>query len=162
VSSKTDFDVASWNVLRDTPQLVGAAMMMAGASGLGTIKETFAVGRGLVEGQASAVPLIHELNQREEVFAARDTLKASMGEAGTGDPRARVRAAALDHARQAAAILKSKATSDDLTSYRDWVYSLAEGVAKAAREGGVLGFGGVQVSPEEQSLLDELRAALNS
>jgi len=50
------------------------------------VKETFAVGRGLVEGQASAVPLIHELNQREEVFAARDTLKASMGEAGTGDP----------------------------------------------------------------------------
>jgi hypothetical protein len=162
VATKADFDEQAWRILRETPQLVGSAMMMAGPSGLGTVKESFAIGQGLVQGQASRSPLIQALNTRDEIIAAQDEMKEWMRAPGSGDPKARFRAEALEKARAAVAALKANASPEELAAYRDWVYSLAEGVAKAAREGGVLGFGGVEVSPGEQSLLDELKVALNS
>ena len=162
MSTRDDFDEQSWKILRETPQLVGAAMMMAGASGLGTVKESFAIGQGLLQGQSSANPIVKALNSRDEILAAQSEVKEWMRSPEPGDPKTRFRAAALEKVKSAVATLKVKGSPEDLSSYRDWVYALAEGVAKAAREGGVLGFGGVQVSPEEQSLLDELKAALHT
>ncbi len=162
MSTKNDFDEQSWKILRQTPQLVGAAMMMAGASGLGTIKESFALGQGLLQGQSNNNPLVQALNTRDEILAAQNEMKEWMRSPEPGDPKTRFRAAALEKVRAAVATLKAKGSPEDLASYRDWVYSLAEEVAKAAREGGVLGFGGVQVSPEEQSLLAELKVALDT
>ena len=161
MAAKKDFDEQSWKILRETPQLVGTAMMMAGASGLGTIKESFAIGQGLMEGQASATPLIRQLNLREEILAAQASVKEWVQKGDAGDIKTRVRVEAIDKCRAAITVLQAHGSQEDLAAFRDWVYALAEGVAKAACEGGVLGFGGVRISPEEQSLLDDLKAAMN-
>jgi len=161
MAKKADFDEQSWRVLRETPQIVGAAMMMAGASGLGTVKESFAIGQGLLEGQSHSIPLLRELNTRDEILAAQEAMKEWM-KGGQGDPRERLRAEALEKSTLAMATLKARGSPEEVAAYRDWVYELAEKVAAAAREGGVLGFGGVRISPEEQALLGELKTALNA
>ncbi len=54
MSSKNDYSAEEWQLLLDVPPLVGTAVMMAGGSGLGTLKEAFAIASGvLVRGTAT-------------------------------------------------------------------------------------------------------------
>jgi hypothetical protein len=48
----------------------------------------------------------------------------------------------------------------DAAPFKRWIYGVAEQVAGASKEGGVLGIGGTPVSAEEQTALDELKGAL--
>lgn len=50
--TKNDFTPENWAALRETPHLVGVATMIAGASGLGTIKESIAAAQTVMEGQS--------------------------------------------------------------------------------------------------------------
>jgi hypothetical protein len=43
---------------------------------------------------------------------------------------------------------------------RTWLASISRGVAEASKEGGFLGFGGVQVSDAEKATLDQVATAL--
>jgi hypothetical protein len=54
-------------------------------------------------------------------------------------------------------MLSGKADSGEIDAYRKLLYGLAEKVAHASREGGILGFGGKAVSAAEQSFLDQLQ-----
>jgi len=54
-------------------------------------------------------------------------------------------------------MLSGKADPEEIEAYRKFLYRLAEKVANASREGGVLGFGGKAVSAAEQSFLDDLQ-----
>ena len=77
--TKNDFSAPDWNTLRDTQYLVGFAMVMAGASGLGTIKELAALSQQIIQNQASGVPLIRDLTATSEMQAAQASLKQSFG-----------------------------------------------------------------------------------
>jgi hypothetical protein len=67
---------------------------------------------------------------------------------------------ALEKARASLSLLNGKATVEEIDDYRRLLYGLAEKVANAAKEGGILGFGGTQVSEGEQTFLDNLRGVL--
>jgi hypothetical protein len=67
---------------------------------------------------------------------------------------------ALEHARASIALLSGKADSKEIDAYRKLLYGLAEKVANASREGGILGFGGKAVSAAEQSFLDDLQKTI--
>jgi hypothetical protein len=155
--TKNDFAASDWNTLRDTPYLVGLATLLAEPSGLGTIKESIAITMGIWESQASEIPLIRDLTNRAEMQAAQNSLKGrftgSQGEAAKKD----IRDLALQHARSSMALLSGKADAKEIDAYRKLLYGLAEKVATASREGGVLGFGGKAVSAAEQSFLDDLQ-----
>src|SRR5205807_8817421 len=58
--------------------------------------------------------------------------------------------------RAAIGILERHAGDDDLNAYKRFVYSVAEAVAHAHREGGFLGIGGTDVNEREQAALDEI------
>src|SRR5215813_10331573 len=73
--TKNDFAAEDWTTLRDTPYLVGLATMLAEPSGLGTIKESFAITMGIWENQASGTPFIRDLTSRGEIQAAQTSLK---------------------------------------------------------------------------------------
>jgi hypothetical protein len=60
-----------------------------------------------------------------------------------------------------AALLDGKAP-EDAAAFKAWLEDLARRVAEAAKEGGFLGFGGVQVSAAEQATLTEISAALRT
>jgi len=61
--------------------------------------------------------------------------------------------------RDAVALLDAKA-GDEAPAIKQWLYGVAEKAAKAAKEGGFLGFGGTTVSPEETAALAELAGIL--
>jgi hypothetical protein len=155
---KNDFSAADWTTLRDTPYLVGFSTVLAGSSGLATIKELIALSQGIIENQASNVALIRDLTTRDEVEAAQDSLKQSFGE---GKPSSdSVRQRTLEHVRSSINLLENRGSEGETGSYRRMLYGIAEKVANAAREGGFLGFGGTQVSEGERSFFNELRSVL--
>jgi hypothetical protein len=57
------------------------------------------------------------------------------------------------------ALLDAKGPGD-AAAFKSWLQSIAQHTAEAAKEGGFLGFGGVQVSEAETATLAEIRAAL--
>ena len=155
--TKNDFAASDWNTLRDTPYLVGLATLLAEPSGLGTIKESIAITMGIWENQASEIPLIRDLTSRAEMQAAQDSLKSRLT-GSKGEPSKNVmRDLALEHARSSIALLSGKADSQEIDAYRKLLYGVAEKVANASKEGGILGFGGKAVSAAEQSFLDDLQ-----
>jgi len=66
----------------------------------------------------------------------------------------------LEAARRAGAILGVSADEAQASEVRSWLLSVARTVAEAAREGGVLGLGGEQVSPHETDTIEAIADAL--
>ena len=65
----------------------------------------------------------------------------------------------IEGLRQVSLLLEAKAPTD-AAAFKTWLAALAERVAAASKEGGFLGFGGVQVSDAEKATLGEISAAL--
>jgi hypothetical protein len=158
--TKNDFDPADWKTLRDTQFLVGFGMVLAGASGLGTVKELIALSQGIMENQSSSTPLIRDLTSRESMQDGQASLKASLGGAESKPTPEKVRQLALEQVRTSMTLLGAKATPAEKDAYGRMVYGLAEKVAKAAKEGGFLGVGGTLVSENERAFLNELADTL--
>jgi hypothetical protein len=51
--------------------------------------------------------------------------------------------------------------AEEAAGFKTWVLSIGDQVAKAAREGGFLGFGGTQVSAEEVTMIDRIKASFS-
>jgi hypothetical protein len=60
--------------------------------------------------------------------------------------------------RQAVGILERHGAEEEVVAYKRFVFSLADTVARAHREGGFLGIGGTEISEHEQEALDEIAA----
>jgi hypothetical protein len=72
----------------------------------------------------------------------------------------RARVAALEQAANSMAIMQEQATIEEAIQFKHWLYAIADQVTIAAKSGGFLGFGSVQVSDKERQFLADLRAAL--
>lgn len=57
-------------------------------------------------------------------------------------------------------IAESKASDDEVESYKQFMVTAAAAVANANREGDFIGIGGKPVSAREQAALDEIRSTL--
>ena len=64
--------------------------------------------------------------------------------------------------REAIRIVEQKATPEEAEEYRQFVLRVADVVAHAHKEGGVLGIGGTEVSEQEQAVLDQLASTLGT
>ena len=64
--------------------------------------------------------------------------------------------------REAVRIVEERATPEETEEYRQFILRLADVVAHAHKEGGTLGIGGKEVSPEEQAALDRLSTTLGA
>jgi hypothetical protein len=164
MASKTDFTSEEWSTLREAPQVVALAVAMSGASGLvGTLKEAFSSSVALVEGTRSDNELIRSLSSREEISASQQSLRANLPQGqGFADAKEKLSALAVEKARAAMEILRRKGAESDAEAYRGFVKGVGERVAKSAKEGGVLGFGGERVSEAERQMLASLDGALGA
>jgi hypothetical protein len=162
MADKSSFTAAEWQALVEAPMLAGMAVTAADPSGLwGMLKESFATGEALakVKADAAANPLIKaivaEYGSAEGRGIARDGLKERLA----GSRPAEISAKAVTGLAEASAILEAKAP-EDAAAVRAWLASISREVALASKEGGFLGFGGVQVSDAEKATLDQVAAAL--
>ena len=75
---------------------------------------------------------------------------------GPGDLRQQV----LNRCGALADLLERRVAQSEADAFKRWLLMLAETVAEAAREGGVLGIGGARVSSDERAMLQALAEAL--
>jgi len=161
MSARADYTPEEWQLLIDIPTMVGAAVMAIGKSGLGSLKESFAMAQGTlsaVEGYRDN-ELVQALVNGRLKGGAKSTLE-SLSHPYKGVGREAFKEIVVDKCREATALLAKKSTETEARQYKVWAISIGEKVAQAAKEGGFLGFGGEQVSQEEKTALREISAAL--
>ena len=145
MTTKSEFNAEEWDQVAQAPAL-GALMVILADRG-GAIRESIALGKADAEARRGAGS---ELT--EQLVASPPHLDPkSMG--GAEELRARL----PERIKSAIALVDQKATPEEAQEYRDFVLRLADVVAHAHKEGGVLGIGGKEVSEQEQAALDELR-----
>ena len=86
---------------------------------------------------------------------------ARLKEKGIDSPE-KIRELLLDDSREIASLLAQKANAAEAGEYKAWMMSVAESVARAAKEGGFLGMGGERVSAGEIALFTELASTLGA
>ena len=145
MTTKAAFSPEEWKVVLEGPSTAG--MIVITAAHGGTFRETIAMSKAYVEarGQHGESELLDEIvAAKPEVDHTRYHSPEELREAGLG------------HLRDAVALLKTKATAEELDDYRRFVLALANKVAAAHREGGQ------SVSPAEAEAIQEVTAALGS
>jgi hypothetical protein len=164
MATKASFASEEWRKLIESPLLAATAVTAADPSGLvGLVQEGFAASRALAEAKADAgsselmKAVIADLETKEGRESVRESLKATLAGGHARD----IKPQAIATLREVAALLDAKAP-EDAPAFKAWLAVLAERVAEAAKEGGFLGFGGVQVSDAEKATLAEIDAALGT
>ena len=164
------FSEEEWKLLSIAPPLVGAAMSGAAFSGvMGSIKEALANSKTILEG-AKKYPeneLIQEVvnkpnswgdaKQRNQYF--QEILKEKMQANDIKKPEEMVDFV-LCECENLNTLLEEKASLEQTAQYKEWLLTIANNVASAAKEGGTLGFGGVRVSDSERDFYDRLKTTL--
>jgi hypothetical protein len=149
MTKKGAFNADEWQTLVEAPMLAGLYVASSGRGG--ALRESLAMAHVYAD-----VRQTHgESELLDELAATPPALDPSRLQAG-GD----LGAAATQRLSEALEILRAHGSSDDVDAYRRFVETVAEAVAAAHREGGVLGLGGKQISEDEQAALDLIAAVL--
>ncbi|MCH9699641.1 MAG: hypothetical protein K0U68_16205 [Gammaproteobacteria bacterium] len=158
-------------LLSSIPSMVGSCMTFAESSGLGTVKEMFSSAQSIMAG-AKQYPdnqlieaILPNLDNREEAMAEAKAYKEKsiqrMKDLGI-DSHEKMRAQILDDCRQVSTILAKKSSPQESEDYKSWIMSIAENVAMAAKEGGILGIGGKRLSEAEIDLFNQIAHAMGA
>ena len=145
MTTKAAFSPEEWKVVLEGPPTAG--MIVATAARGGTFRETIAMAKAYAEARGEH----GESELLDEIVATKpevDHTRYHSAEVLT--------ATGLGHLRDAVAVLKSKATTEELDDYRRFVLSLAGKVAAAHREHGQA------VSPAEAEVIQQLTEALGA
>jgi hypothetical protein len=150
MTTKSEFNAEEWEPVAQAPALAGLLVMMAERGG--TLRESVAVGKAYAEARRDGGSELLE----PIVSAAPRIDPASLG------PADHAREQLPERIREAVKIVEQKATPEEAEEYRQFLLRVADVVAHAHKEGGVLGIGGKEVSPDEQAALDQLASTLQT
>ena len=143
MATRADFNADEWAVIATAPTL--AAMSVSAADRGGSLSESLAAARAYAAArEQNATGLLKDL------LSSPPSIDRSAGLEAVKEAPARL--------RDAIRTLERQATDDQVNEYKRFVYSVAEAVAHAHKEGGFLGIGGKPVSAAEQAALDEIAA----
>ena len=146
-----------WQAVRNTPHHVIVAVSAAGGSPFDEMLERAAGLQGIVDAGNSTHPLVRALADSPQIMHAQDDVRRwyyTLDDAHRTPQTLQEKA--LDTARHALDALATHGSRDDLRQYGEFVLALANRVARAAREGDVLGIGGELVSASERQFLQKL------
>ena len=147
MATRASFNADEWAVITAAPVL--AAMYVSAADPGGAVRESLAAARAYAAGRAqSAGELLRDL------LSTPPTMDRSQAQAAAQQAPGKL--------RDAVRTLERHAGDDEVNEYKRFVYSIAEAVAHAHREGGFLGVGGREVSEAEQAVLDEIAAIFDA
>jgi hypothetical protein len=145
MTSSAAFSPDEWKVVLEGPTSAGMIVVTAARGGM--IRESIAMSKAYVEARAQH----GDSELLDDIVAAKPetdhTRYHSPGE---------LREHGLKHLRDAAALLESKATAEELDEYRRFVLALASKVAAAHKEEGQ------SVSPAEAEAIQQITAALGA
>ena len=158
MSVKDRFTPEEWRSLLKAPMLVSYAVAGAAPSGEdGFIQEMSAVADAIVEGgQGAAKDSLLASVVADIVANATDEQRGQTEKLSVKDVRQR----ALENCRSVARLLQTKVSAQEAGEYKRWVIGVAHKVAKAAKEGGLFGYGGEQISGAEVEIINEIGEAI--
>lgn len=148
MTTKAEFNGEEWSSIVAGPGLAG--IYVAQASRGGTLREGLAMAKVFAEARKSQ----GESELLDEVVSSPPTAGSAPGEGAT------LKSVLEERLGAALGAVAENATPEELETYKLFVLSVAAAAAKAHKEGGFLGVGGEQISPEEQAALDEIQAIL--
>jgi hypothetical protein len=143
MTAKADFTPEEWKLLLEGPP--SAAMLVITAQRGGTFRETFSIGKAYAEARQhhGASELLDDIvAAKPEVDRTRSHSPQELSEH------------VLGQLREAAALLRSKASEQELADYRGFVAGLCDRVARAHSEGAD------PVSDAERSAIQAVEGAL--
>jgi hypothetical protein len=143
MTTKTAFSDSEWQLVLEGPPT--AALLVITSSHGGTFRETIAMSKAYAEARAQH----GESELLDEIVSVRPRM-----EHGRFHSPEELRDAGLDDLREATALVKDKATAQELDDYRHFVLTVANKVAEAHREKGQ------SVSPAEQQAIQDVTTAL--
>jgi hypothetical protein len=143
MTGKADFTEEEWKLVLEGPPTAG--LIVAAAQRGGTFREAFAISKSYVEARKEH----GESELLDEIVSAKPELDRHK----LGSPP-ELKDNGLKIIRDAAALVETKATPEELDEYKRFVITLAHNVAAAHREHGT------DVSPAEQAAVDEISATL--
>ncbi len=145
MTTQSAFSSEEWNVVLEGP--TSAGMIVITAAHGGTFRETYAMSKSYAEARAQH----GESELLDEIVAAKPKTDHTRYHSAED-----LRENGLVHIRDAAALVESKATAEELEGYRRFVLALANKVAAAHREDGQ------SVSPAETDAIQAIAAALGT
>lgn len=155
---KDKFTPEEWRSLLKVPMLVSYAVAGAAPSREdGFIQEMSAVADAIIEGgQGAPKDSLLAAVVADIVANAVDEQRGQTEELSVEEVKQR----ALENCRSVARLLQTKATAEEAGDYKRWVIGVAHKVAKAAKEGGLFGYGGEQISGGEVEIINEIGEAI--
>jgi hypothetical protein len=155
MTSRADFTEEEWARLGRAPLVAGIAISLADPGGpIEAIKESRAALKTVLE--AAREGGFGEFVQSVAADVAEKAKRRENPMAGFKPDSRQPIDDILEELRAVNALLREKASPEDLAEFRDWLRTASQRVALAAREGGFLGIGGERVSEREQQMLDTL------
>jgi hypothetical protein len=158
MSAKDRFTPEEWRSVLKAPMLVSYAVAGAAPSGEdGFIQEMSAVADAIVEGgQGAANDSLLASVVADIVANATDEQRGQTEKLSVKEVRQR----ALENCRSVAHLLQTKVSAQEAGEYKTWVIGVAHKVANAAKEGGLFGYGGEQISAAEVEIINEIGDAI--
>ena len=148
MTTKAEFNAEEWEHVAQAPALAGLMVVLAERGG--AIRESIALGKAYAEARRDGGSEL-----LEQVAATAPQLDpTSLGRAD------QLREQLPERIREAVRLVEEKATPEEAGGYRQFLLRVADVVAHAHKEGGVLGIGGKEVSESERAVLDELAGML--
>ncbi len=158
MTTKDAFSNEEWVRVRRAPFVAGMAISLADPGGpFEVAKETMATLRSATN-PPSREQLLTEVALELQAMTQRKENPLSDFKPAKDSP---VGSQVLTELRAVCDIVEAKAAQDEYDGFRSWLVSTAEAAAAAAKEGGFMGFGAVQVSEGEKAMLEQLRSELD-
>lgn len=143
MTNQDAFSADEWTLVLEGP--TSAGIIVVTASKHGTFRETFAMSKAYAEARAD--------HGKSELVDAVVGAKPKLDRSHSHSPE-ELTETALQHIRDAIALVQAKATVEELGDYRQFVLALSNKVASAHREHGQ------DVSPEEAAAIEKISTAL--
>jgi hypothetical protein len=155
--------IIQWRAVRNTPHHVVVAVSATGGSPFDEMLERAAGLQGIVDAMHSTHPLVREIAGSVHIMQAQDEIRSwyyTLEEIHRTPLNLQEKAIeSMHHALDA---VTTHGGPEDLLHYADFVLSTATRVARAAREGDLLGVGGELISRGEREFIDRLESTVKA
>lgn len=148
MTGKADFSEEEWKVVLEGPPSAGLIVIAADRGG--SIRESFSMAKAYTEARKEH----GESELLDELTAAKPEMDHTRYKT-----QEELKEACLKHISDAVALLKSKATGEEVDEYKNFILALAQRVAEARKEG-FMGLSGERVSEAEREAIGEISGAL--
>ena len=159
MTSKADFTEEEWARIKRAPFVAGMAISLADPGGPIELAKESSASLKSATNPPSREQLLADIALDIQAMAQeRQNPLGDFKPTQGADPRQQI----VAELAEVTAIVSAKATADETAAFKQWLLTTAQAAADAAKEGGFLGFGAVQVSEGEQNMLEQLRTALGA